>query len=1081
MIKALLSRKTQFVLLFLLGVATTSVLAQERSISGKITSAEDGSGLPGVSVVVKGTTNGVITDFDGNYKLSVGEGSTHLVFSFIGMKTQEVEIGTQSVISLAMEEDALSLSEVIVTGYSTDARRETSGSVATLSPKSLKAAPSGNVEQQLQGRVAGVTVVTNGQPGTTSQIRVRGFGALGGNEPLYIVDGLPVPSTDFLSPDDIESTTVLKDATSASIYGARAAGGVIVYTTKKGKKEAKKMSVEYNAMFGVTTPGKSPEMLNPQEQADWTWKAIENAATAIGELPDYDHPQYGTGSTPVIPDYLLVGGATGVVGTVTLADHEASYNVDARLGPLYQVVKANKAGTDWYDETTRNAGLSRHHIGISGGGEGSRYYIGLGKQDQEGILLNQKFTRYTFRANSEFDLLPNLRLGENIQVTYRSARLLQGADGGSGSADDENFMLTTMRMSPIIPVYDEFGGWAGTSVKGFNNPENPVAELDGAKNNRAFYTQAQGNVYLELEPIENLVVRTSFGGQYQNFNSYNYIRQTYENSENNSSFGFNQFQNYVSRWTFTNTISYKKEFGGSKVGVLLGQEALNTGADRYLSASGINPLSRNTDYIQINTVGSQVVFGGHNNGANFASYFGRINYQLNDKYILSAVVRRDGSSKFGADNRYGIFPAFSGAWRLSSESFMSSLGWLDDMKIRGGYGIMGNSNNVDPNNQFSLSGTSISASSYDITGSNNGAYPGYYRTRIGNPAAQWEKAITTNVGLDVLLYDGKWDVVLDFWKRGTEGLLFQQPVSLQNGGFANSPSVNVGEMENKGIDLKIVNKGDITTDIAYEVTFNGSYLKNEIVALSEGITDLPNRSSSYRGITPVLNQVGYSLSSFYGYEVEGLFQNDAEVSAHATQSGAAPGRFRFKDQNGDGVIDIDDRTYLGSPVPKYFGGLNIGLTYKSFELDMYTSYSIGNKIYNMTKLFTDFYPLFPGAGISARAKDTWSTSNTSAEIPIFENTSNFSTNTQSNSYYVEDGSYLRMQNITVGYNLPASVLNKLKMSKLKIIGAVNNVFTITGYSGLDPSVGGSADTNFGVDLGNFPITRSWTLGISAGF
>jgi hypothetical protein len=405
---------------------------------------------------------------------------------------------------------------------------------------------------------------------------------------------------------------------------------------------------------------------------------------------------------------------------------------------------------------------------------------------------------------------------------------------------------------------------------------------------------------------------------------------------------------------------------------------------------------------------------------------------------------------------------------------------FEDLKIRGGWGIMGNSNNVDPNNQYSLFGTSIGASSYDITGSNSSAAQGFYRTRIGNPFARWEKAKTFNVGIDALLLDGKLDIGVEYWTKTTEDLLFQQPVTVMTGPFASAASVNVGEMKNSGIDLTLKALGG-SGDLTYEVAINGGFLSNEIVSLSEGITTLPNRSAAYRGIVPVLNQVGEAISSFYGYEVVGLFADQAEVDAAPTQDGAAPGRFRFADLNGDNEITIADRTTLGSPVPDFTGGLNVKVDYKQFGIEVYSFASIGNEIYNISKVFTDFYPLFPGAAISDRVLDSWSFDNPTGDIPIFETNSNFSTNTQSNSFYVEDGSYFRLQNITLSYRLGQSILNKLNVQNVKVYAGVNNVFTITGYSGLDPSVGGAADTNFGVDLGNFPITRSWTIGLDVDF
>lgn len=1075
-------RRWGVLIMITLFLISTVPLYGQTSVSGRITD-EANNPLPGVSILVKGTTNGTTTNNDGNFSLSVPADAT-LVISFIGYRTQEIPVGNRTNISLALEPDVSALQEVVITGYTTENRRDVSGAVSTVKAEDLTVIPSGNVEQQLQGRVAGVTVVTNGQPGTTSQIRVRGFGAFGGNEPLYIVDGLPVGSTDFLNPDDIESTTVLKDASSASIYGARAANGVIVYTTKKGSRSAGKINITYDGMFGFTNPGEGQEMLNPAEHAEWTWNAIRNTAAQLGNQPTFTHPQFGTGTTPQIPDYILVGDQTGVSGTLDLTAERARYNVTDFSRPIYQVVAANKSGTDWYDEITRTAPIIRNTLGISGGSEKSRFYFGLGMQDQAGILMNQKFQRYSFRANSEFDILKNLRFGENIQFTYRQTRLLQGGGGGIGISDDESIVLTAFRMPTIIPVYDVFGGYAGTRAKGFNNPRNPVADLNRNKDDRGYGVGGVGNIYLEFEPISNLVLRSSIGGQYGSGYFWDYNARQYENSENNSAVSYSEGASTVLSWTFTNTLNFKKQFGVHNLDLLLGQEALNTGVGRNISGTGLNPFSEDRDFVTLSTTtpgATRTVGSGYFKGVNFFSYFGKVSYSFNDKYLASVVLRRDGSSRFGEENRYGVFPAFSAGWRISSEDFMRTATFIDDLKIRGGYGIMGNSNNVDPNNQYSLYATTVGASSYPIN--NAGAAEGYYRSRIGNPFAKWEKAITTNLGFDGSFLGGKLDIIFDLWQKDTEDLLFQVPITVTNGIYAAAPSVNIGKMENKGLDFQIINRGNVSREVTYEVTVNGGFLKNEIVELAPGITYLSggNNEPSYRGIRPVRNQIGRPISSFFGFQTLGLFNSQQEVDTAPLQAGAAPGRFRFADINGDGVITPDDRTWLGSPVPKFTGGLNFRINFKGFEVQSYLFASIGNKIWNQSKWFTDFYPSFAGAAISARVKDSWTAENTDTDIPIFENVSNFSTNTQANSFYVEDGSYLRMQNITVAYSLPSDLSSRLNMQRMRLFAGVNNVFTITGYDGLDPSVGGDADTRFGIDVGNYPITRSWTFGVNLGF
>lgn len=1064
--------------MFLLLLAPDPAHAQERKVSGKVM-ASDGP-VPGATVLLKGSNVGTSADGNGAFTISVKGANPVLVISAIGYKSQEIPVGNQSVINVKLEDEANALTEVVVTGYTIDNRRETTGSVSIVRPKDLTVRPSGNVEQQLQGRVAGVTVVTNGQPGTTSQIRVRGFGSFGpagSNEPLYVVDGLPVGSTDFLNPDDIETVTVLKDAAAASIYGARAANGVVVYTTKKGTKAAKKLSISYDGMYGVTNPGPGQKMMNPTDFANWTWQAYKNSNVALS------HPQFGTGATPVIPDYINVGGRSGVVGTLDLAAEKAKYNVDPTAGSIYQVVRANKTGTDWYKAVTRQAPLHRHSLGFSGGGENSRFYIGVGIQEQAGILIANDFKRYSLRANSEFNVFKNLRIGQNFQATYRSVTGLSGDNGGQGIADDENDILAAFRMPSIIPIYDEFGGYAGTAAKGFNNPRNPVAARQGLLNNRNFNVNGIGNLYAEWDVIPGLTVRSSIGGQYNNNYNWNYTRLQYENSENNSAFGYGEASGWNFGWTLTNTATYKKVIDKHNIELLAGQEALNFGTGRNISASGLNPFSTDVNFVNMSTVAAagKVVNSGLSKGVNFYSLFGRVNYIFNDKYIVTAVLRRDGSSRFGTNSRYGVFPAFSAAWRLSSEPFMKSLAWVSDLKIRGGYGTMGNSNPVDANNQYSLFGTNIGRSGYDINGSNSSTVEGYYRTRIGNPDAKWETAVTQNIGFDGSFFNGKLDVILDVWRKDTKDLLLQLPIPATNGFDAAAPSVNIGKMRNQGIDIAISTRGRIAKDLGFDVSFTGGALKNEITEIASGQTYISTINPGYRGLTPIRNQLGYSISSFYGYKVKGLFQTAEEVKNAPAQDGAGVGRFRYEDLNGDGKITDADRTFLGSPVPKFTAGLALGLTYKNFDLTAQLNGFFGNKIFNASKWFTDFFPSFQGAAISERVKNSWSPSNTGATIPIFETASNFSTNTQANSFYVEKGDYVRMQTLGVGYTMPSTILNKLKMSKLRVFASMNNLFTISKYQGLDPGVGGNVDTQFGVDVGNYPVTRGWVIGLNIGF
>lgn len=1042
-------------------------------IKGVVTDQENHNPLIGAVIQIKGTETASVTDFDGQFEIE-GEAGNELMVTYLGYTSKTVLATEGEIMEISLEPGIL-MNEIVVTGYSVDSRRNIPGSAATVSPAALAAVPSGNVDQQLQGRVSGLTVVTNGQPGTESQVRIRGFGALAGNRPLYVVDGVPVESVNFLAPGDIETVTILKDATAAALYGARAAGGVIVFTTKGGQVNDQKMSVTYEGTIGVTTPGKGHEVLSPQDQAHWMWTGIRNAAIARNETPEFNSIQYGNGDQPVIPDYLLVGDRTGVVGSINLEDHRSQYNIDPSQ-ELYQVVRANKEGTDWYDAITRTALMTRHHLGLSGSSNGNEYYLGLSMQNQEGILINQKLNRYSLRANSRFKITEFLSIGENFQSTYRSSPNLIG-EGGLGSADASSPILLSYLTPPIIPLYDEFGGYAGNRAGGLGNFGTVLPGLKSQNNNRDFSTSFFGNAFLELEPIEGMFIRSSIGGEFlSNYGRY-YQPKSYYNLGSRPITTYNQFSNYSSRWIWTNTIQYKKDFQKHGVDILVGQEALDQGFGYTIDASGQNPLLDNTNFIGLSTTESRTVEGSRLNNVRFQSFFGRVQYDYADRYLLSFVMRRDGSSRFGEDNRYGFFPSLTVGWRISSEKFMQNISFIDDLKIYSGLGVIGNSNNVDPDNQFTLFSTSIDASSYDITGTNQSAATGFYRSRIGNSSAKWERVETFNIGLDALLFGGSLDLNVEYWKKETNDLLFRVPRSVQIGYFASDPFVNVGEILNTGLDFSLAWRGHFK-EVDFNLRINGGFLKNEIKSLTPRILNLPDRSQSYGSITPVLNMVGEPLSNFFGYEVLGIFQSAEDVDQAASQNGASPGRLRYKDQNEDGIITPDDRVPLGSPVPDFTGGLSLNLTYRNFNFSLSSTLSLGNEIFNLGRTRTDFYTNGGGA-ISSRIVNSWTVENSNAEIPIFEDIgTNFSTNAVSNSYFVEDGSYFRLQNISLSYNLPTQLIEGWNISQLRVFGSANNLFTITKYSGFDPSVGGLTDTNFGIDLGNIPITTSFVLGLN---
>ena len=1058
------------VVCFLLCLFLSGGLFAQKKITGKIIGSNI-QPVAGASVQVQGTTLGTVTTTEGSFAITVPAGKNVLMISAVGYKSKEITIGSETDIPVTLEEDVSGLTEVIVTGYSGQQRKAIVGAVTTVKGEQLATVQTGNVEQQFQGRVPGLTVITSGQPGTTSQVRIRGFGSFSGNDPLYVVDGIPTTNIDFLNGNDIESTTVLKDASSASIYGARASAGVILVTTKKGKA-SNGLKVTYDLSYGLTIPGNGIDLLTPRQQADLTWEALKAAGQTL------THPQYGTGASPVLPDYLKVGSENGLSGLSPTDPRldPAKFNVNFDKGPIYQVIKANKAGTDWYDALTETNPIQNHTLGFRGGNENAKYYAGLSYYDEQGTVINTNVKRYSLRLNSEFKVKNKIRFGQNFQFTFR-----ENPNIGFGPAS-ENSILFALTINPLIPVYDEGGGFAGTTALGFNNSTNPVAARIRSKGNRGFSSGIFGNLYAEVDFLEHFTFRSSFGGNFGFFQSRFLNYRTYENSENVGSYTFGEAAGNAGGWTWTNTVKYSQVFGKHNVNFIGGIESIADGYFRFVSGQGLNPFTINPSYLTItNTDASgRAVNSGGNPLVKLFSQFGKVDYTYDDKYLFSGTLRRDGASVFGENDQYGVFPAISAGWRITEESFMKDISWLNELKIRGGWGKMGNSR-ISPNNQSNTGSASVFG--YDITGANTSTSSGLALTGLGNPNAKWEENTTINIGFDGTLLKNKLDIIFDWYTRKTKDLLFRDnlPATV---GSATRPFVNIGSMKNSGVDLMLTYKGR-ASKLRYEADFIITKYKNEITKVSDG-TDFFNVNFTNRiGGGDIRNAKGHPVSAFYGYQVIGLFQDATDVSKSPTQNGAAPGRFKYADIAGnadgspDGKIDDKDRTYIGNPNPDFTYGFNARLVYGNFDLEALFYGVAGGKVLNFTRWFTDFYPSFAGIGKSTRALNAWTPTNTNTDIPRFENVSNFSTNGVLNSYYVEKGSYFRMRSLKIGYTLPTATLRRVGIDKLRLFLQGTNLFTITKYTGTDPAVSG-VDTNFGVDVGNYPVNRQILFGLSVG-
>jgi len=1045
-ISTYLRRTALFILsmVFSLGFA----IAQEKTITGKVTAEGEGP-VPGVNVTVQGTTIGAITDVSGAYSIKVPGPSAVLVFSSVGYITQQVTVGSQNVIDALIVSDTKALSEVVVTGYSSQRKRDLTGAVGVVETTNLKAMPSGNITNQLQGRTSGVTVIGSGQPGTTSRLRIRGFSSFQNNDPLYIVDGVPTGNIDNLNPNDVESMSVLKDAGAASVYGSRASNGVIVVTTKKGGTGAK---VTYDFYAGVTLPGEGTqkELLNPTEYANLQWLVYDNDGTSE------THPLYGPSSgSPTLPSW--------------------------------------GANTNWYDVLTNVAPTQNHDITFSGGNENAKFFAGVGVLKQEGIVMTNFNDKYTGRFNSEFKFLNGrVKAGENISMTYgKSKRVTNLAEGSPvGETYNMQTIIPHLITTPITGtthnfIPGEYGG-AGIAPR-LGNASNHYANLDRDKDDYNQNINFIGSGFVDVMITKGLNFRSTIGGTYYDYYYSDYNMKTYERAENLATSSMNEGSGYGTNWTWSNVLNFDKTFGDHKIGVVGGYESNKVGVGREVSGSRAGYFSDAIDYRTLSN-GSTIT------GASSANYtpvtlvslFAKADYSYKSKYIVSATIRRDGSSVFGEENRFGIFPSFSGAWRVGDEAFLDGLDWISDLKIRASYGTMGNQQSVSPSNAYYLFGGDQGSSFYDINGAGTSSIQGLRPTRIGNTQAKWETNVTTDIGFEAQLFQSKFGIVFDWYSKQTEDLLFN-PELPGTAGAASAPYINVASMSNKGIDFELTYKNTYG-DLGFNASVVLTTVNNEITKIAEGVAYFDSGGSRIGAFNR--NQVGQSMSAFYGYQVQTLFQEadfHTEVIAGnptlvlntdiPAQDGAEPGFLRYQDVNGDNKIDPDDRTFIGNPNPKFTYGLNLGFTYKGFDLSAFLYGSQGNDIFRYIKWWIDFWPSFQNNKSQDLLYRSWTPTNTNTTIPKASNHSTFSNNTVSSSYYLEDGSFARLKNLQLGYTIPASTLSKINLKGLRVYVQAVNLFTITKYSGLDPEIGGG-DTAFGVDAGNYPMTKQFIFGLN---
>ncbi len=1049
-------KRWSFIIFYLFMLCHVGVSAQNNiTVSGKVT-GENNEALSGVSVSVGGTSQATSTDPEGNFSISAPSGGT-LHFSYVGYADQTVNINGRTAIYIVMQSDAKGLDEVVVTGYTAQRKKDITGAVSVVDVKALKTVPGSSVMQSLQGQAAGVNVINSGSPGEASKIFIRGVSSLGNTDPLVLIDGVQGNLNNII-PDDVESVQVLKDAGAAAIYGSRGSNGVIVVTTKKGK--AGKMQVNYDSWYNVQLPGSSNafNMMNSEEYAREYSKLFPGTQLFPGGQ---------------IPDYLYRGPGVGQGGAMEgdpLVD-PARYNFDApNPNNNYIIQKVNKQGTDMYSEVFNTALWMNHNVSLSGGSDKASYLMSLGYLNHQGTLMDTWNKRYQIRVNTEYKINKNIKVGENVLAFFRDSRMI-----GNGANATFNSVTSSRLWVPILPVYDIAGNYGGT----FAGPElgswgNAVAEQKRTVNDRNNSYQVNGNVYVDVTFLKNFNFRSSFGGTVNNFYVQDFTFNGYNNEEGfNGTNSLKETAGYGTNAMWTNTLTYRQGFGKHGVTALLGTESVEN-RGRQLQGQAMGFFSTNYEYLVLSN-GTSALYPTNDNGVYenaLFSTFGRVDYDFDGKYLISGTIRRDGYSMFGANEKYGVFPSASVGWRLSQESFMSSVNWISDLKLRASHGVLGNKENLGPNNPYTLYAQTQTRSYYDLNGTGNSAISGFHPLSIGNPNTRWERNLLTNVGVDASLFNGSLDINFEWYKKYIDGLLFgmQLPATV---GEAQRPSVNVGDVQNRGVDLALNYRKQISKDLRFSVGANIGAYKMEIKSM-------PDPGYLYYG-EQVINQVGFPSSTFYGYRVLGLFSDAGDVERHAEQWDAAPGRFKFEDVNNDGVVNEDDRTHLGNPHPDFTYGINLSANYKNFDFSAIFYGSEGNEIYNATRSATDFW----GGQIgnkSRRLLDAWTEDNKNTTVPKAEAARTFTTNSNTHSsYFVEDGSYFRLRALTIGYNLPGAAIKTIGLSGVRLYVQGTNLFTITKYTGLDPELAASNAMFFGQDNGNYPIQKSIVIGLNVGF
>lgn len=1031
--------------LFFLIILLSGSIIFGQTVTGKVTSGADP--LPGASILVKGTNNGTITDFDGKYALEDVSSTATLIVSYIGFKTQQVAVNSKSVIDISLIEDSESLDEVVIIGYGSVKKSDLTGAISTVKSDALEDQPFTGADQALQGKVSGVTVMQNsGAPGGGVSVRIRGITSLtGNNEPLYVIDGVPieadsnndsfafsslgggsgqtkVSALSTINPSDIESMQVLKDASATAIYGSRASNGVVLITTKKGKNG--KSTISYESYLGYQSTPTYIDLMNLQEYAEF-YKEI--AAVRGQSVPlELQNP--------------------------------------ALLG----------SGTNWQKEIFQTAPISNHQISIKGGNEKTKFYTSINYFDQEGIVINSDFNRVSMRLNLDHKVNDWFKVGNN--VTFSKSR-----EHITFNDDESGVISSAVRQSPVIPVRYSDGSWGGpTDESGVGNGRNPVA-WSKIRNNQLDRFKINGNIFGELTILKDFTFRTELGYDY-NTSKVAVFNPTYEMGIQTNGTATSAKSNSDSfYWIFKNYVNYNKTINKHSINAMVGQESQES------KWEGVSLSRRDfltNDVTTVNLGDADTARNNNWKGSwSLMSYFGRLNYSFDSKYLLTATMRADASSNFGDNNKWGYFPSFSAAWVLSKENFMESMeDVLSLAKIRIGYGEVGNQN---------IGGYKYGATLRNVPT----AYgTGFTQQNIANPDVKWESTKSTNLGIELGFIDNRIKLEVDLYKKTSTDFLFQEPLPSYLGAYnvasylgLQPPFVNLGEMENKGIDIMLTTRNISNNNFNWTTSLVFSKYKNKLVSLSN------NNSAIFQTIefnnTITKTAVGQPVGLYYGYVSDGLFQTEEELYTSPSQgdinkdTGIWIGDIKWKDINEDGKIDDADKTYIGNPHPDFTYSISNNLSYNNWDLSISMNGSYGSDVYNWTRKLTEGMLELNGNQSTVVKNRFFEGINTDTNVPRFV-FGDPNGNAGVSDRFVEDGSYLRIQNITLGYTLPSSLMNKQSLiRKVRIYTTIQNLHTFTSYSGYDPEIGAYNQNSMmmGIDNGRYPVPRTYMVGVNVQF